>query len=86
MAGLIGLTPPMLVFDYRLRMMLETTEDASNGRANTILAAAVDQAVAMMERSGARSAALFLEAQGVGFGLICRVLAQPDRRRRGDAP
>jgi hypothetical protein len=77
-AGLIGLTLPMLVFDYRACMTTKFKENASNGRAKNLLAAAIDQAVAVIEISGTRSAALFRERLGAGFAMICRVLGQPN--------
>jgi hypothetical protein len=56
-------------------------------RLNTDLAAAVDQAAAIHIELGPRAAAAFLEAQGAGFALICRVLEEPERRRaRPEAP
>lgn len=51
-------------------------------RPNTDLSTAVDQALAMLEQQGARAAADFLKARGAGFALTCRVLAEPERRRR----
>jgi hypothetical protein len=50
-------------------------------RPNTDLAAAVDQAVVILIEDGPREATNFLEARGAGFALICRVLADPGRRR-----
>jgi hypothetical protein len=47
-------------------------------RPNTDLAAAVDQALTMAD---VRAAAAFLADHGAGFALICRVLAEPKRRR-----
>jgi hypothetical protein len=51
---------------------------------NTHLAAAVDQALALAMEPDARAAAQFLEEQGAGFALTCRVLAEPGRRRARD--
>jgi hypothetical protein len=53
-------------------------------RPNTDLAAAVDEALAAQLELGTRTAAAFLEANGAGFALICRVLAEPGRRRAVD--
>ena len=47
-------------------------------RPNTDLARAVEQALAMADM---RTAAAFLASRGAGFALICRVLAEPARRR-----
>jgi hypothetical protein len=47
-------------------------------RPNTDLARAVDHALTMPD---VRAAAAFLADQGAGFALICRVLAEPARRR-----
>jgi hypothetical protein len=47
-------------------------------RPNTKLAHAVDQALTMPD---VRAAAAFLVDHGAGFALICRVLAEPTRRR-----
>jgi hypothetical protein len=51
-------------------------------RQNTDLAAAIDQALHIQLELGSRAAATFLEEHGAGFALICRVLAEPERRRR----
>ena len=48
-------------------------------RPNINLAAAVDEARALAD---VRAAAAFLADRGAGFALICRVLAEPARRRR----
>jgi hypothetical protein len=48
------------------------------GRPNTELAAAVDHALTMDD---VRAAAAYLADHGAGFALICRVLAEPARRR-----
>ena len=53
----------------------------TSDRPNTELAAAVDQALAVLEQQGPRAAADFLEARGAGFALTCRVLREPTRRR-----
>jgi len=47
-------------------------------RPNTELARVVDEALAMVDRC---TAAAFLAGHGAGFALICRVLAEPARRR-----
>jgi hypothetical protein len=47
-------------------------------RPNTNLARAVDEALTMRD---VRAAAAFLAKEGAGFALICRVLAEPARRR-----
>jgi|APAra7269097635_1048570.scaffolds.fasta_scaffold41461_2 hypothetical protein len=49
-------------------------------RPNTELAAAVDHALTMGD---VRAAAAYLADHGAGFALICRVLAEPARRRPG---
>ena len=71
---------------YRARMPTSTTSSAGIGRPNTDLAAAVDQALTMLEQQGARAAADFLQARGSGFRLTCRVLADPERRRAPTVP
>jgi len=53
---------------------MTTTTD----RPNTDLSAAVDQALTMADK---QAAARFLTAQGASFALICRVMAEPQRRR-----
>ncbi|WP_323141271.1 hypothetical protein [Massilia phyllosphaerae] len=50
-------------------------------RPNIDLAATVDQALAMADK---QTAARFLEEKGAGLALICRVLAEPTRRRRAE--
>lgn len=67
-------------------MPTATTGNADIGRPNTDLAAAVDQALAMLEHQGIRAAADFLQAHGAGFRLTCRVLADPERRRAPASP
>jgi hypothetical protein len=62
-------------------MDTQITPRAGTGRPNTDLAAAVDQALALAIEQGARAAARFLEGQGAGFALTCRVLTEPERRR-----
>lgn len=62
------------------------TRRAGTGRLNTDLAAAVDLALAIAIEHGARAAARFLEGQGAGFALTCRVLGEPARRRAVDLP
>jgi hypothetical protein len=52
-------------------------------RPNTNLARAVDEALTM---SDVRTAAAFLAGHGAGFALICRVLAEPARRRAAGSP
>ena len=52
-------------------------------RPNTILATAVDQALNMAD---VHAAAAFLASRGAGFALICRVLAEPARRRTPAVP
>jgi hypothetical protein len=47
-------------------------------RPNAELARAVDEALTMDD---VRAAAAFLADHGAGFALICRVLAEPARRR-----
>jgi hypothetical protein len=47
-------------------------------RPNIELSRAVDHALTMAD---VRAAAAFLADQGAGFALICRVLAEPARRR-----
>lgn len=47
-------------------------------RPNTALARAVDHALSMDD---VRAAAAYLADHGAGFALICRVLAEPARRR-----
>lgn len=54
---------------------------AGADRPTTDLAAAVDQALAVLEQNGARATAAFLEERGAGFALTCWVLAEPARRR-----
>jgi len=49
-----------------------------NDRPNTELAAAVDHALTMED---VRGAVAYLADHGPGFALICRVLAEPTRRR-----
>lgn len=51
-------------------------------RSNTLLAAAVDQALNISLELGQRAAASFLIDQGAGFALICRVLTEPGLRRK----
>lgn len=53
----------------------------TTSRHNTELSAAVDQALIIAQQQGRDIAAAFLEARGAGFALICRVLAEPARRR-----
>jgi hypothetical protein len=48
-------------------------------RPNTALAAVIDQVLA--EQTDARAAAALLLEHGATFALICRVLAEPERRR-----
>lgn len=50
-------------------------------RPNTELAAAIDAALTVALEHGQHAAARLLLAHGVGFALICRVLAEPERRR-----
>jgi hypothetical protein len=50
-------------------------------RPNTELAAAVDHALTMDD---VHVAASFLAVYGAGFALICRVLAEPARRRQAE--
>jgi hypothetical protein len=57
------------------------TPRARGNRANTALAAAVDQALVVAIEHGARAAARFLEGRGAGFALTCRVPSEPGRRR-----
>jgi hypothetical protein len=64
-------------------MPTSTTSSTGADRPNTTLAATVDQALAVLEQRGARAAADFLQARGAGFALICRVVAEPARRRAG---
>lgn len=47
-------------------------------RPNTELTRAVDEALTMRD---VRAAAAYLADHGAGFALICRVLAEPARRR-----
>lgn len=55
---------------------------ADTGRPNTERAAEVDQALAMLDQQGLHAAAQFLQKRGAPFGLVCRVLTEPARRRR----
>lgn len=61
------------------RCLMTSTTD----RPNHELAAAVDQALAMPDR---QAAARYLEEKGAGLALICRVLAEPARRRAAMTP
>lgn len=58
---------------YRTRM--------TSDRPNTDLDAVVNQALTIIIEDGPRAAAAFLQQQGAGFALTCRVLAEPSRRR-----
>jgi hypothetical protein len=40
----------------------------------------------VLERQGRKAAADFLEGQGAGFAVTCRVLTEPSRRRAVDLP
>jgi hypothetical protein len=53
------------------------TRRGGAARPNPHLAAAVDQALVLAVEQGARAAAHFLEEQGAGFAVTCRVLAEP---------
>ncbi len=53
----------------------------SSDRLNRRLSADVDLALLLVDLVGARVAARFLAARGADFALICRVLAEPARRR-----
>jgi hypothetical protein len=66
---------------YRVRMDTPISRRAGTDRPNTQLAATVDQALIVLEQQGIGAAARFLEASGARFALICRVLAEPARRR-----
>ncbi|MFC5548210.1 hypothetical protein [Massilia aerilata] len=50
-------------------------------RPNSRLSADVELALTLAKKTGVRAAARFLEKRGAGFALICRVLANPERRR-----
>lgn len=50
-------------------------------RPNSRLSADVELALLMVDQVGVYVAARFLARRGAGFGLICRVLAEPARRR-----
>jgi hypothetical protein len=49
-------------------------------RPNIDLAAAVDQALAMLDQEDKQAAARFLEGRHATFALICRVLTEPGLR------
>lgn len=53
-------------------------------RPNRRLSSDVELALALAERAGVRIAARFLAKRGAGFAVICRVLADPARRRSHD--
>ena len=55
----------------------------NEGRPNVELAQIVDHALTMGD---VRTAAAFLVEHGAGFALICRVLAEPARRRTPAVP
>jgi hypothetical protein len=55
-------------------------------RPNRTLSTDVELALFLVDRVGLRAAAQFLEARGAGFALICRVLAEPARRRAAELP
>lgn len=50
-------------------------------RPDVQMAALVDLAIELLPARGPHAAATFLQASGASFGLIVRVLAEPDRRR-----
>jgi hypothetical protein len=50
-------------------------------RQNSRLSADIELALALAETAGVHAAAKFLTKRGAGFALICRVLAEPTRRR-----
>lgn len=54
-------------------------------RPDSRLAADIELALLLAERAGVRLVARFLTRRVAGFALICRVLAEPARRRRIDA-
>lgn len=66
---------------YRVHMDAQITPSASTDRPNANLAQIVDQALAVCLEHGRETAARFLMSRGAGFALICRVLAEPGRRR-----
>jgi hypothetical protein len=62
-------------------MDTQITPSTGTDRANTDLAAVVDQALAIALEQGRGTAARFLTDHGAGFALTCRVLAEPAQRR-----
>lgn len=60
--------------DHQQSAKLRHHAGMTTDRLNTKLAAADDQAEVIRIELGPRAAATFLEAQGAGFALICRVL------------
>lgn len=51
-------------------------------RPNADLALTVDLALLRADKLGVRAAAAFMASRGASFALICRVLAEPGRRRQ----
>lgn len=51
-------------------------------RPDVQLAVIIDIAVELLGVRGRGAASVFLEASGVSFAIICRVLTEPARRRR----